>query len=184
VISRIKSAEARKLSLAITCETAQHPRMNHGVFRLLSLLLLLACPSYGGDKKGKNIAVSFHMETYANNNPKNMYTQNVAGKVRYFQKAPEITNKDIVAFSPFLADNEVDYGAVFRLRGSAASRLENITAANQGRLLAAVVNGRFVDNVMIDQPVKDGFIVIWNGIQDAELKEYDKLMPRIDKEKK
>ena len=168
----------------MTFEPAQHHRMNHGLSRLLPILLLLAFPAYAGDKKGQNIAVSFHMETDANNNPKNIYTQTVAGKVRYFQKAPDITSKDIVAFSPFLADNGVDYGAVFRLRGSAASRLENITAANQGRMLAAVVNGRFVDNVMIDQPVKDGFIVIWNGIQDAELKEYDKLVPRIGKEKK
>jgi preprotein translocase subunit SecD len=165
-------------------ETFQHHLMNRTLYRFLATLLLLVCPALAGDKKGKNIAVSFHMETDANNNPKNIYTQTVAGKVRYFQKAPDITSKDIVAFSPFLADNGVDYGAVFRLRASAASRLENITAANQGRMLAAVVNGRFVDNVIIDQPIKDGFIVIWNGIQDAELKEYDKLVPRIGKEKK
>ena len=79
----------------MTFEPAQHHRMNHGLSRLLPILLLLAFPAYAGDKKGQNIAVSFHMETDANNNPKNIYTQTVAGKVRYFQKAPDITSKDI-----------------------------------------------------------------------------------------
>ena len=123
------------------------------------------------------------METEGTANPKMIFEQDVAGKKRFFQKSPDISTKDIVAFSPFLADNKVDFGVVFQLRPSAATRLENLTAANQGRLLLATCNGRVVDVVMIDKTVKDGFLVIWNGIQDAEIKECDKMAPRIGKEK-
>lgn len=158
--------------------------MTNSAFRLLLAILLFALPAWGGDKKAKNMAVSFHMETEETGNPKMIFEQNVGGKKRFFQRTPDFSTKDIIAFSPFLADNQTDFGVVFQLRPSAASRLENITAANQGRMLLATCNGRVVDVVEIDKPVKDGFLVIWNGVQDAEIKEYDKLAPRIGKEKK
>lgn len=158
--------------------------MNHRIMRIIFLLLLCLTPTWAGDKKGKNMAVSFHLETDINNNPKMIFEQNIGGKKRYFSKAAEISTKDVVAFSPFLSDNQNDYGIVFQLRKSATDRLENITTANQGKMLVAAVNGRIVDVVMIDKPVNDGFIVIWNGVQEAELKEYDKLAPRIGEKKK
>jgi hypothetical protein len=76
------------------------------------------------------------------------------------------------------------FGAVFQLRGSATSKLENLSTANLGKHLCAKVNGRIVDAVRIDTTVTDGFLVIWNNIQDAEIKEYDKVAPRIGKKKK
>jgi hypothetical protein len=158
--------------------------MNHRLMRIILVLLLSVSPSWAGDKKGKNMAVSFHLETDANNNPKMIFEQMIGGKKRYFSRGPEFTAKDITAFSPFLADNQNDYGIVFQLRGSAANRLENVTMANQGKMLIAAVNGRVVDGVIIDQPVKDGVLVVWNGIQEAEIKEYDKLAPRIGEDKK
>jgi hypothetical protein len=130
------------------------------------------------------MAVSFHLETDVNNNPKMIFEQTIGGKKRYFSRSPEFSTKDITAFSPFLSDNQSDYGIVFQLRKSAASRLENITMANQGKMLIAAVNGRVVDGVIIDQSVKDGVLVVWNGIQEAEIKEYDKLAPRIGEDKK
>lgn len=157
--------------------------MNHALLRLFTAVLLFAMPAWAGDKKGKNMSVSFHLETEAAVNPKMVFEHEIAGKKRYFQKSPEFSTKDIIAFSPFLADNQIDFGVVFQLRASAASRLENITAANQGRMLLATCNGRVVDVVVIDKPVKDGYLVIWNGIQDAEIKECDKMAPRIGKEK-
>ena len=113
-----------------------------------------------------------------------IFEQNIGGKKRYFSRSPEFSTKDITAFSPFLSDNQNDYGIVFQLRKSGASRLENITMANQGKMLIAAVNGRVVDGVIIDQSVKDGVLVVWNGIQEGEIKEYDKLAPRIGEDKK
>lgn len=158
--------------------------MSDTALRLFLAILLFAFPVWGGDKKGNNMVVSFHMETEEVNNPKMVFDKEIAGKKRFFQKSPDFSTKDIVAFSPFLADNQVDFGVVFQLRPAAAARLENLTAANQGRMLLASCNGRIVDVVLIDKAVKDGFLVIWNGIQDAEIKECDKMAPRIGKEKK
>ena len=158
--------------------------MNYRMMRIILVLLLSIVPSWAGDKKGKNMAVSFHLETDVNNNPKMIFEQNIGGKKRYFSRSPEFSTKDITAFSPFLSDNQNDYGIVFQLRKSGASRLENITMANQGKMLIAAVNGRVVDGVIIDQSVKDGVLVVWNGIQEREIKEYDKLAPRIGEDKK
>jgi hypothetical protein len=160
--------------------------MHNALLRLLTAVFLFAIPAWAGDKKAKNMAVSFHLETEAAVNPKMVFEHPIGGKKHYFQKSPEFHTKDIVAFSPFLADNQIDFGVVFQLRPASASRLESITAANQGRLMLATCNGRVVDVVLIDKPVKDGFLVIWNGVQDAEIKECDKMAPRIgkDKEKK
>jgi hypothetical protein len=158
--------------------------MNHHMMRIILVLLLSIAPSWAGDKKGKNMAVSFHLETDVNNNPKMIFEQTIGGKKRYFSRSPDFSTRDITAFSPFLSDNQSDYGIVFQLRKSAASRLENITMANQGKMLIAAVNGRVVDGVIIDQSVKDGVLVVWNGIQEAEIKEYDKLAPRIGEDKK
>jgi hypothetical protein len=158
--------------------------MNTQWLRFLLGFMFLFSVAEAGDKKGKNLIITFHLETDQNNNPKMIFQQHVAGKLRYFQRTPEVSSKDIVSFSPFLADNEKDYGVVFKLRASAASRLETMTTANQGKLLCSAVNGRVVDVVRIDKPVSDGYIVIWNGVTGEELKEYDKLAPRIGKEKK
>jgi len=158
--------------------------MTNAFLRLILLLCLLISPAWAGDKKGKNMAVSFHLETEAGGNPKMLMEQDVGGKKRFFQRSPDISTKDVVAFGPFLADNKVDFGMVLQLRPTAAKRLESITSANQGKMLLATFNGRVVDVVIIDKPVKDGFLVIWNGITDAEVKECDKVAPRIGKEKK
>ena len=158
--------------------------MNYRMMRIILVLLLSIVPSWAGDKKGKNMAVSFHLETDVNNNPKMIFEQNIGGKKRSFSRSPEFSTKDITAFSPFLSDNQNDYGIVFQLRKSGASRLENITMANQGKMLIAAVNGRVVDGVIIDQSVKDGVLVVWNGVQEGEIKEYDKLAPRIGEDKK
>ena len=46
-------------------------------------------------------------------------------------------------------------------------------------MLLAMTNGRPVDMVEIDQPVDDGFIVIWKGITEADIRLYDDAVPRI-----
>jgi hypothetical protein len=152
--------------------------------RFLLLFVIILSPAWAGDKKAKNMAVTFHIETEATANPKMFFEQPIAGKRRFFQRSPDFNSGDVVAFGPFMSDNEKDYGMVLKLRPIAASRLESLTTANQGKMLLATFNGRPIDAVIIDQPVKDGHLVIWNGITEAEIKECDKVVPRIGKDKK
>jgi hypothetical protein len=152
---------------------------------IAGMALLLTTPSaWAGSKKGDNLIVSFHLETDGTTNPKMIFDQVITNKKMFFSRMPDFTSRDIIAFSPFLADDMVTYGAVFQLRGSAKTKLENLSTANRGKLLCAKINGRVVDAVLIDKTIEDGLLVIWNGILDTEVKGYDKLVPRIGGKKK
>lgn len=129
--------------------------------------------------------VTFHLETEAGGNPKMVFPQMDNGKQRFFQRTPEITMKDMVAFSPFPSGTGDAYGLVFQLTDGAKRRLNALSTAYQGKFLLAQANGRVVDGVLIDKPVDDGLIVIWKGITLDEVKLFDKALPRLgDKDKK
>jgi len=136
----------------------------------------------GGEKKA--VQISFHIETEATDNPKMIFPFQVMGKQRFFRRLPEIASKDLVAFSPFPAEDQASYGAVFQLKDNARRRLAAVTTVNQGRWLVSQAFGRIVDGVVIDQPVDDGVIVIWKGLTLEEIRELDTSIPRIGEEKK
>jgi hypothetical protein len=43
--------------------------------------------------------------------------------------------------------------------------------------------GRLTDGLLIDQPVNDGMLVIWKGLVLEEIRELDKVIPRIGEKK-
>lgn len=162
----------------------------HPGMKLLTALLALAAllsfaPSAiaGGDK-GKAVRVSFHIETEGTDNPKMIFPHEMFGKQRFFRRIPEVSSKDLVAFSPFPAEDQASYGAVFQLKDVARRRLAAVTADNIGKWLVCQAFGRIVDGVMVDGPVDDGAIVIWRGLSLEEVHEIDKAMPRIGENKK
>ena len=85
--------------------------------------------------------------------------------------------------SPFPSGTGEMYGALFKLSKAATGRLNSLSNANIGRFLVAQANGRVVDGVLIDKPVNDGFIVIWKGLTQEDIKLFDKVLPRIENEK-
>ena len=144
---------------------------------LLALAFLPALQA--GGKKPPPMQVSFHLEGGPMEGQKRVFPQMTAGKEVYFRIVPEITQKDIVAFRPFPADDEASYGVVFQLRPTAAKRLQSVCNANSGKFLLAVVNGQVRDAVLIDRAPNDLFLVIWQRIGSAEIRMADELMPRI-----
>lgn len=156
-----------------------------GCMRLLSatlgiLLALAAASSVSAAGKADNKAsISFHIETEASDNPKMIFPHTVNnGQKRFFRRIPEISSKDVVSYGPFPSDSGDGYGAVFRLKESAAKRLSAVTNMNQEKWLVAQVNGRLVDAVIIDQPINDGVLVVWKGITIADLTIFDKSIKR------
>lgn len=144
---------------------------------LLMVLGFLCAPEgMGMGKRKEKAMVSFHIETEASDNPKMIFPQEVGGQTRYFRRIPDISIKDIAAYTPFPAEGE--YGVVFRLKGHSARRLSAVTATNQGRWLLAVINGRAVDAVMIDQQIEDGVMVVWKGLGLADIDTLDETLPR------
>jgi hypothetical protein len=138
-----------------------------------------------GGKADSKASVSFHIETEATDNPKMIFPQQTNGQIRYFRRLPEITSKDVAAFRPCPSDSGGDdYGIVFQLKETGARRLAAISNINQGRWLLAQINGRVVDAVQIDNPIEDGFLVVWKGVTTAELNLFDAAYPRIGQEGK
>jgi hypothetical protein len=161
------------------------PRMkSHLAALVMMVALAMAPPVFASGKKENKASITFHMETEGTDNPKMIFPQMANGQTRYFRRTPEVSLKDVTAFSPFPADNGQGFGLVLKLKPTAVNRLAALTSANQGRWLISQVNGRAVDGVLIDKPVNDGFIVIWKGVTDADIAILDKEMPRIGAENK
>jgi len=150
----------------------------------LMLCIALAPSLFAGGKKQDKASVSFHMETEGTDNPKMIFPQLTHGKTRYFRRMPEVSIKDVVAFSPFPSEFDGDYGIVFKLKGNAANRLSAITSANIGKWMVAQVNGRTVDGVSIDKQVDDGVVVVWKGVTLPDIAAFDKVLPRLGQEGK
>ncbi|BDS05836.1 hypothetical protein NT6N_08760 [Oceaniferula spumae] len=152
--------------------------------KLLLLLFLIPASLLASGKKTPPAAVSFHMEGSAAEAPKFARKVNTLAGERYFRKVPEISSKDIVAFSPFPASDDRTYGIVFKLNPQASRRLQAATTMNTDKLLLALVNGQALGVVRIDKPVTDGLLVIWSGVQLKEIKLYDQIAPRIGEDQK
>jgi hypothetical protein len=155
------------------------------IFLALFLILpFLICPLLANGKKTPPASITFHIEGSSQEGPKFVRKVKTVAGERYFRKVPEVSTPDIVAFSPFPADDKETYGIVFQLSKRASTRLNAATNMNNGKLLIAIVNGQAVSVVKIDAPVTDGKLVIWSGIKDHEIKLYDQLAPRIGEDPK
>lgn len=150
---------------------------------VLIILVTALCPAvFAAGKADNKASVSVHMETESSDNPKMIFPQEVSGQTRYFRRVPEINTKDVISFSPFPSEAGGDFGVVFKLKDNAARRLSAVTAANQGRWLVTMINGRVVDGVIIDKQVDDGVVVAWKGLTLADIAVLDDSLPRIGEE--
>ena len=107
-----------------------------------------------------------------------------AGKEIYYSKSPEFTKDDIIAFQSFPSDDETSYGLILQLNKVATQRLANMSGANHGKFLLAMVNGTVRDAVLIDRSVNDGLLIIWQRLGAAEVRAADRIMPRIGEDPK
>lgn len=158
--------------------------MKHLILLALLIIPVSTVTSWASGKKTPPASISFHIEGSAAEAPKfAREIKTLAGK-KFFRKVPEVSTKDIVAFSPFPADDNLTYGIVFKLNQHGTKRLLEATLMNRGKLLLALVNGQPLGVVRIDKPVKDGMLVIWGGIKQQEINLYDKVAPRIGEDPK
>lgn len=149
----------------------------------LSFVLLAAtlwCPAAG--KKSQNFLVSFHLEADQTDNPKFIVPVKLGSEHRqyFFKKIPEFTDKDIEWFYPFLSEDGVSYGAAFRMKEYAAVQLKAFTLTNQGKLLGLRCSDAQLQAIIVDRPIDDGIVVIWKGLQQRHLQEFQKRFPHSD----
>ena len=143
------------------------------------LSLLLVPAALASSKKPKAMEVTFHLQADAGEGQKLVFPQMTAGEQIFYRISPAFSTSDIVAFSPFPADDEVSYGVMLQLKPGAKQRLASISSDNRGQFLLAIVNGSVRDAVLIDKTVNDGILVIWQRITAQEVQRADTMMPRI-----
>jgi hypothetical protein len=145
------------------------------ITRLVLVALLSAfafsLPASGMGKKKNRTMVSFHLETSADEAPKFAFPHTLPGTniKRYFKITPEFTNRNIVWYHPFPAQDGRGQGLLFKLDAAATSRLEALSAQNRGKYLVTSLLGTQTAPILIDRPVTDGVIVIWGGVDEAQI---------------
>jgi len=154
--------------------------------KLRHLLLLLVAASSGssfgaGQQSGRHL-ITMHLEGDETETTKFVTPVKLGTEHRqyFFRKIPEFTDRDIQWFYPFTAPDGVSYGAAFKLRQSAANRLRDVTLVNHGKLFALRCSDAMLQAVVIDRPIDDGVVVVWQGLQQRHLKEFRKRFPHID----
>ena len=150
---------------------------------ILFALLFLPGIIMASGKKAPTAAVSFHLETSADEFPKFARKVNTLAGDGYYRLVPEASTKDVTAFTSFPAEDGNTYGLVFKLDKEASRRLQATTSLHNGKLLLAMINGQPHGVVRIDRAISDGVLVIWKGVKLEHIRFYDETLPRIGESK-
>lgn len=145
---------------------------------ILSLLAFaIVTPSaFAMGKRPEKNRLTFHLQGDVSDGPKMVFPLPMGSKKRYFRKSPITFTKEIVSLKHFVADDGT-FGATFSFDKAAAGRIATLTTSNQDKWLVAMLNGRPVDAVFIDKPIRDGRLVIWQGIKQVEIIRFEYAMP-------
>jgi hypothetical protein len=146
--------------------------------RVAPLLVIALLPVLTGFSHKPKFTISFHAQAEAEDVRKTMFPMQIEGRQILFKIVPEISQQNIVAFHPFDADNG-EKGVALQLDFRGRGALEMVTRTQRGQLLLAMINGKPVDYVVLDQVIDNGLITIWRGATDELVKEMDKKIPRI-----
>jgi len=147
---------ARKLSLA------------------LGLAILCALTISGARKP--SLTISFHLEGEQHDGAKMVQPMKLGNppQLYYFRRIPELTQRHIKGYYPFPANDGSSYGAAFKLNQNGSDTLTTISTVGQGRKLLTALNSEPVDFIVLNEPVRDGYIVVWGGLTKADLAKFDK----------
>ncbi len=161
-----------------------------GMTRLLlpCALLILALTLMGSSKRDATALISIHLETSQEEYPKFAEAVKMGEPARqyFFQRSPLLTDRDVVWFYPFIAEDNT-YGTAFQLNRRGAEMLKRISLdpAFSGKLLGVYVMPlsnkvpAVESYLQIDRPVSDGIVVIWKGLSDKHLRVFAKRYPNV-----
>jgi len=150
-------------------------------FAIFSILAVSAL-CVGAGKKYQLYLVTFHLEGEQTDNPKMITPVKLGSEHRqyYFSKIPTFTDHDIEWFYPFNSRDGKSFGTAFKLKDHAATELKGVCLTNQGKLLGARISDAQIQAVVIDRPIDDGVIVVWQGLSQDHLKQFRKRFPHVD----
>jgi hypothetical protein len=91
-----------------------------------------------------------------------------SGKDLAIEKVPWITERDVMAFSPYPAQGGT-FGALFQLDEHGRTVLDTLSVERRGGFLFVFINGRMITELQIDKRVSDGKIYIPSGLTAADV---------------
>ncbi len=94
------------------------------------------------------------------------------------EKMPLVTEREVIAFYPFVSASG-GYGTYFQLDKHGSNSVEQVSSSNQNRFLVAFFNGRPISRLRIDRPVRDGVVIVPDGILPEEIHHMGQHLPLI-----
>jgi hypothetical protein len=91
-----------------------------------------------------------------------------SGKDVAIEKMPWISERDVIAFSPYPA-RDGTYGALIQLDEHGRVVLDTLSVERRGGFLFVFINGRLITELEIDKRVSDGKIYIPSGLTAADI---------------
>lgn len=136
----------------------------------------------GAGSKAKSFIVTFHLQGEEADSERFVTPVKLGSEHRqyFFRKMPSFTDRDMVWFYPFISQDGQSYGAAFRLNEVKTQELTAVTAANQGKLFGTRVVDAPLRAVMIDRPIQDGVVVVWDGLSQDHVKLIATQIPHVD----
>ncbi|HEY2572461.1 MAG TPA: hypothetical protein VGH65_00285 [Verrucomicrobiaceae bacterium] len=145
----------------------------------LLVVLLAACSTF--DDKKPDYTITFHTVSSDMDPPKTMFPLDLNGKRMYFKVVPEFSQQNIIGFHAFPSTTGNGKGAVLHLDFRGKAQLELISRTRRDEYLLVMVNAKPVDYLVLDAPVLDGILTIWQGIPDDVIKKMEKHIQHMDK---
>ncbi len=114
------------------------------------------------------------LRVHAQANPRdtNIFATSVraqlSGKDVAIEKMPWISERDVIAFSPYPAGDGT-YGALLQLDDHGRVVLDTLSIERRGSFLFVFVNGRAITELEVDKRVSDGKIFIPSGLTAADI---------------
>lgn len=90
------------------------------------------------------------------------------GKPVFLQRMPLVTQSEVESIYPFPAADG-SQGVYLKLGPHGSRLLQQHTMSQQGRMLAVLLNGRMVSNLLVDRPIDDGIVCIPRGLSQEDI---------------
>ncbi len=152
---------------------------------LLMLTALLTATALCNGKKTPPMTVSFHVETTGLSSKELTFRQDTSLGPKDFEKVPLLQTTDFIAANPFASpDDKNSYGVIFQMKPVVANRFQHLSNLHRGKYLIAMVNGRVIDLIRINQTNPDDKICIWRNVNLHEVHALNAIVPKIGEEEK
>ncbi|MFZ4764108.1 MAG: hypothetical protein ACOYMN_04070 [Roseimicrobium sp.] len=147
--------------------------------RTAPLILLALLPMLLGFNRKPKFTITFHSQGDETELKKNLFPMQLEGRPMLFNIIPEFSQQNIAAFHPFESDTGNGKGVALQLDFRGREALEMVTRTRHGQFLLAMLDGKPVDYVVLDEVIDSGLVTIWQGVSDDVIKQMDKKYTRI-----